>query len=143
MQGCLITQPSCPAVGAALASRGLEGEDAGRHLRRVWPLQPAPAPFLIPPFPSATLLASAAADVAPPGLFSCSQQKDWGKCDALNDTGFCAVSCGRCTPDATNAPCDDLPTPDATSCSKVVPEGLLLQPAEPVGSRRSSRRLLP
>ena len=72
-----------------------------------------------------------AVDVAPPGLLSCSQQKDWGMCEALSDTGFCAVACGRCTPNATNAPCDDLPTPDAVPCSR----------ARAGGGRSAARRL--
>lgn len=39
-------------------------------------------------------------------------------CEALAGTGLCAVACGHCTPDATNAPCDDVPTPDAVPCSQ-------------------------
>ena len=58
-------------------------------------------------------------DVAPPGLFSCMEQQAWGMCDALNATGFCAVTCKRCTPDASNTPCDNIATPDGAPCAKV------------------------
>lgn len=65
------------------------------------------------------MLPCSAVDVAPPGLFSCKEQKAWGACLALQGTGFCAVSCGACTPNATNTPCDDVPTPDGTPCAEV------------------------
>lgn len=61
-----------------------------------------------------------AADVAPPGLFSCAELEAWGMCGSLNASGFCAVSCGACAPDNTNAgPCYDIATPDGVPCGEV------------------------
>lgn len=39
-------------------------------------------------------------DAVPPGGYTCQQQKDWGKCAEswLTSGGFCARTCGRCTP---------------------------------------------
>ena len=70
-------------------------------------------------------------DVAPPGLFSCQEQQAWGMCDALNATGFCAVTCGSCALDAADALCDDIATPDGTPCSQVGGEGQDGAPGEP------------
>lgn len=107
----LPTRP--PAVSARMLCALLRV--AGRRvLIRMLPLLAAPhRPASPSPSPSLP-----AVDTPPPGLFSCSQQKTWGLCDALASTGFCAVSCGRCTPDADNSPCDDIPTPDAVPCSQ-------------------------
>ena len=45
-------------------------------------------PHIRPPGESPVSLAlPSAADVAPPGLLTCSQQKEWGMCDVLDPTG--------------------------------------------------------
>ncbi|PRW44355.1 G8 domain-containing [Chlorella sorokiniana] len=70
----------------------------------------------------------ACVDVAPPGQFSCTEQQAWGMCDTLNGTAFCAATCGRCSPDAGNTLCDDIPTPDATPCAVTVADGKCSSP---------------
>lgn len=44
------------------------------------------------------LLADVCNDEPPPGKFTCSQQKKFGKCDApyVRDWGYCALTCGKC-----------------------------------------------
>lgn len=42
-------------------------------------------------------------DVAPPGEYSCQQQKDFGKCADPFLANYCAVTCGRCQPSQVQA----------------------------------------
>lgn len=118
--------PAVPAVSVAVAGvDSVEPEATSEPACGEWqggaagaaqpPLCPGPQPLRPTPRPPS----SAAVDVAPPGLFSCAEQAAWGMCEALNATGFCAVECGRCTPDPASVPCDDIPTPDALACSQV------------------------
>ncbi|KAL4433088.1 hypothetical protein ABPG77_006515 [Micractinium sp. CCAP 211/92] len=93
---------------AATCRRCLAGASMVTGNLRLWPSPALCFPGLLPRF---------AADVAPPGLFSCKEHEAWGLCPALNGTGFCAASCGVCTP---NIPCDDVPTPDGRPCSQTV-----------------------
>lgn len=123
---------------------------------RLWELPPSmqlhlpvvrPQPTRLPPPPLSLLLCSGlqesrtagccalagAEDVPPPGLLSCAEQAAWGMCAALKEPGFCAVTCGACTLNSTNAgPCDDVATPDGVPCSEV---GGTAQPARHLCTR--------
>jgi hypothetical protein len=43
--------------------------------------------------------AAGCTDAAPPGSFTCAQQKGFGKCDEafMTQGNFCAATCGRCS----------------------------------------------
>ena len=109
-----------PSIGSTLHACGRQHSNTA--------LRALHCPAAVAVFEAGATLYSAAApappptcaDVAPPGLLSCSEQQAWGMCVALNATAFCARTCGQCTPGADNAlPCDDIPTPDAMPCSQV------------------------
>ncbi len=86
-------------------------------------------------------------DVPPPGRLSCQEQRAWGMCTTLAPAGYCTASCGECAGTSIGAVayasstsslasndtaitdagssdadglCDDIPTPDGTSCSQVI-----------------------
>lgn len=64
-------------------------------------------------------------DIKPPGNFTCSQQKDLGKCQApwMTSGGFCKATCGSCTPRL---------AADASSSASPAPEpALAATPAQP------------
>ncbi|GAB4819908.1 hypothetical protein N2152v2_006954 [Parachlorella kessleri] len=65
------------------------------------PPSPSPASVASSPKPSAPVAPPASencADVVPPGVYTCAQQKAWGKCsDAfINRGNYCQATCGTC-----------------------------------------------
>lgn len=68
-------------------------------------------------------------DIAPPGVYSCMDQKNFGKCDQewMKTSGFCEFTCGRCSCDgmpaamdhgSSGCPCVDVPPGDDFSCEE-------------------------
>eukprot|EP00887_Chlorella_sp_A99_P003760 scaffold7.g3760.t1 len=53
-------------------------------------------------------------DMPAPGSFSCTQQRDWGKCSDpfMVSGGYCSATCGRCTPARPGAGAAPLPAPE-------------------------------
>ena len=71
-------------------------------------------------------LASTCTDIQPPGDFTCSQQKSFGKCDADFLKAYCAATCNRCP--ATSAAfchifCDSSAFKQFNQCGRALEKG--------------------